>query len=437
MSTERTIKEQFMLSALEKLTNNCSCGNKHSLVTKVIYSGKDAFDKLVDFIKNEYGKGALVICDENTKEYALPIMNSLGSDMFVLSGTAHANEIETAKLFAYIDGLDVVPSVMVACGSGSLHDITRFCAYEKSVPFVSYPTAASVDGFVSGVAAMTMYGQKLTYLSAAPVALFADPDVYSKAPRRLTASGVGDVIGKVTALFDWKAANILIGEHLCPEIYNLMSDALNAVIDAAKNESVTSVLFAEKVMNGLILSGVAMQLQGNSRPASGAEHHMSHLWEMHVINEETDALHGEKVGVGTLFVLEQYSSARYKLNSTLDIDLQRIFDNDNVTRVFGGLTAGILEENLPNGAMISSVLGKLSKESISENTEILSRLIDELPSASEIKELLSNCGAPVLLSELGLPDNEDFIKESLLYSPFVRNRLTFAKVLSAIELSAR
>ncbi len=426
-----------MLSAFEKLTNNCSCGNKHSLVTKVIYSGKGAFDKLVDFIKNEYGKGVLVICDENTKKYALPIANTLGSDIFVLSGTAHANEIETAKLSVFIDGLDDIPSVMVACGSGSLHDITRFCAYEKSVPFVSYPTAASVDGFVSGVAAMTMYGQKLTYPSAAPVALFADPDVYSKAPRRLTASGVGDIIGKVTALFDWKVANILVGEHLCPEIYDLMSDALNAVIDAAKNESVMSVSFAEKVMNGLILSGIAMQLQGNSRPASGAEHHMSHLWEMHVINDETDALHGEKVGVGTLFVLEKYNIARYKINNMINIDLKRVFDSDNVKRVFGHLAAGILEENLPDGTPLSSVLGKLDEESLSKNAEILACLIDQLPSASEIRELLTNCGSPVLLSEIGLPHREDFVKESLLYSPFVRNRLTFAKVLSAAELSLK
>ncbi len=424
-----------MLNSFEKLTENCPCGKKHSLVTKVIYSGSGALDKLAQFVKEEYENNVLVIADENTKEYALPIVSALDADIFVLPGTAHANEIETAKLSAYIGTLSAVPSVMIACGSGSLHDITRFCAYEKSVPFISYPTAASVDGFVSGVAAMTMYGQKLTYPSAAPVALFADPDVYSKAPMRLTASGVGDVIGKVTALFDWKVANLLLGEHLCPEIYSLMSDALDAVIDAAKNESVTSVSFAEKVMNGLILSGIAMQLQGNSRPASGGEHHMSHLWEMHVINEETEALHGEKVGVGTVFVLEHYKNAIDKIRDELIIDLEKVFDGERAKDVFGSLAEGILKENLPDGTTTSSTLSKLGKKSLSEIAEKLSEMIDRLPSAELIRGLLAGCSAPVTLAEIGLPEGEDFVKRSLLYSPFVRNRLTFAKVLSAAELS--
>ena len=75
---------------------------------------------------------------------------------------------------------------------------------------------------------MTMHGQKLTYPSASPDALFADDDVYSKAPPRLTASGVGDIIGKFTALFDWEIAHLIIGEHLCPEIASLIRRAMMA-----------------------------------------------------------------------------------------------------------------------------------------------------------------------------------------------------------------
>ena len=124
----------------------------------------------------------------------------------------------------------------VACGSGSLHDIVRYTACEDDVPFYSYPTAASVDGFVSGIAAMTIRGTKVSYPSRPPIALYADPAVFAGAPERLTASGVGDLLGKYICLADWKIARILTGEEICPELMALeyaVIDELEAVIAAA------------------------------------------------------------------------------------------------------------------------------------------------------------------------------------------------------------
>ncbi len=417
-----------------KIAEGCSCGCKHSLLTDVIVSESGATEKLIDFVRSfsTDTSRVLVIADENTEKYARPLVSALGCGTYSLPADAHANEIYTARLTEYISSREL-PTLLIACGSGSLHDITRFCAFDAGVPFVSYPTAASVDGFVSGVAAMTMYGQKLTYPSASPIALFADPDVYGGAPARLTASGVGDVIGKITALFDWRAAELLSGEALCPEIYELMKEALDAVIDAAKCSS-NGRTFAEMVMNGLILSGIAMQLQGNSRPASGAEHHLSHFWEMHVINDETDALHGEKVGVGTLLALEHIKASVALLGRIGEISPEAVFDADMIAEIYGELSEGIFTENLPSGEFSSSVIAELGKR----NADVIDRIKEnaaELPSADEIRELLASCGAPTTLSELSLPDTPDFREKSLLYSPYVRNRLTVSKVISAVKLS--
>lgn len=95
-------------------------------------------------------------------------------------------------------------NALVACDSGSVHDITRYACHETKKPFVSFPTAPSVDGFVSGIAAMTIRGRKISYPSTPPVALFADADIYETAPPELTASGIGDIVGKYVSLFDWK-----------------------------------------------------------------------------------------------------------------------------------------------------------------------------------------------------------------------------------------
>ncbi len=418
-----------------KIAENCPCGRKHSLSSDLIVSEAGATEKLIGFVRSHLDDTSrvMIIADENTETYARPLVTDLGCMIYVLPKNAHANEIYTGKLTEYIRALPSLPSLFIACGSGSVHDITRFCAFDAGIQFVSYPTAASVDGFVSGVAAMTMYGQKLTYPSASPIALFADPDVYSTAPKRLTASGVGDVIGKITALYDWSTANLLTGEALCPEIYDLMKEALDAVIDAAKSGE-DGRKFSEMVMNGLILSGIAMQLQGNSRPASGAEHHMSHFWEMHVINDETDALHGEKVGVGTVLALENIKKNIDLLDRLADISLDAVFDREQISGVYGELTDGILKENLPTGDASSSVIAKIGScsdeiiEEIKENTYAL-------PSSNEIRDLLLSCGAPVTLTELSLPESEDFIERSALFSPYVRNRLTVAKLISAVKIS--
>ena len=189
--------------------------------------------------------------------------------MKTVARNAHATEIWCAEVGSCVDAEK--PDVMIACGSGSVHDIVRYVACEKGIPFLSYPTAASVDGFVSGVAAMTWHGQKLTFPSSPPAASFANPAVFASAPARLTASGVGDVLGKYTSLFDWRVGQILTGEYLCEELAALETEAIEALVEAIGNRAaIGGEAYCTKVMNALQSSGLAIQLSGNSRPASGA-----------------------------------------------------------------------------------------------------------------------------------------------------------------------
>ncbi len=422
-----------MLEKAQKLVASCVCGQKHSIKTSMLECRDGATELLISYIKELYPpEEALVVSDENTEKYAVPIVAALGCRSFVLPGNAHANETETARLSSHM-GEHEKPAVIIACGSGSVHDIVRFCAHKERIPFVSYPTAASVDGFVSGVAAMTMYGQKLTYPSSSPEALFAEPAVFSSAPRRLTASGIGDMIGKVTALFDWRVSNMLTGEPLCHEIYGMMQEALDSIIDAAShNESDPGLPVL--VMKGLLLSGLCMQLAGNSRPASGSEHHMSHFWEMHVANAPTDALHGEKVGVGTVYMLSHIKSNADIIDRDLVIDKKVIFSDGLIRPIYGDLTDGIIKENSPSG-FGSSALAKLGNCALTSHAGELHSMIDALPSSGDIRDLLASCGCPASLSEIGLPETDGFLKASLRFSPYVRNRLTFAKIISAVSIS--
>lgn len=425
-----------MFENVEKLTRSCSCGKKHSLLTDECVVGHDAETRMKSYIASRGFTTPLLVCDDNTRVFAEELKQELSSEIYSVDGNAHATETYTAELTTYMK--TNTPDVLIACGSGSLHDIVRYCAFEEKIPFISYPTAASVDGFVSGVAAMTWYGQKLTFASAPPIAVFANPAVYCTAPDRLTASGVGDVFGKYTSLFDWKVAKSLIGEYYCAEIANLEYEAVRALKDAVyARATISREEYTTKVMNGLLLSGLAMQLAGNSRPASGAEHHMSHLWEMHRINQETDALHGEKVAVGLLYVVRKYK--KY-LESGLDfekirrIDLSKVMSRDYLEPIFTNLIEATLKENLPSGTLASSSLAKINVSDEERIAREIAEANEDLPTAEEIEKLITLAGAAQTPVDVNLPENDAFMEKSLAYAPYVRNRLTLLKVIAASEV---
>ncbi len=417
-----------MFDSVTRLLESCPCGRKHSLLTDECVVSDDAAAKMKEYIAKRGFRTPAILCDENTRPFA-DALADITATVLTVDGHAHATEIYAADAIDFVKSVNA--DVLIAVGSGSVHDITRYAAFDRNVPFISYPTAASVDGFVSGVAAMTWYGQKLTFESAPPIAVFAVPDVFCTAPTRLTASGVGDVLGKYTSLFDWKVGEILTGEYLCEGICGLEYEAIDAVRDAIRHRSPeTERDYTVKVMEALLLSGLAMQLTGNSRPASGAEHHMSHLWEMHCINEDSDALHGEKVGVGLLYVLREYHKSLETLTAEqiASIDLEKVFDRAHIEAAYGALTDVTLKENLPNGAGTSSLASiRVTDETIPAILEAAKTL----PTAEEAEEMLKSAGAPTSNQEIDLPYDEAFIEKTLTYAPYVRNRLTLLKVIAA------
>lgn len=426
-----------MFEKVKSLTENCSCGKKHNLITEDFVIDNDAASLMAEYLKKCGYTSPAVICDENTHVFTADIENKINiKSTLVVDGNAHATEIFAAEAESFIRSNS--PDVLIACGSGSVHDITRYAAHSMNIPFVSYPTAASVDGFISGVAAMTWHGQKLTFDAVPPKAVFASPDVLVTAPDRLTASGVGDVLGKYNSLFDWKVGKIFTEEYYCPEIVELEYEAVEEMVRAIKHRSeITKKEYTIKVMYALLLSGLAMQLCGNSRPASGAEHHMSHLWEMHLINNDIDALHGEKVAVGLLAVTDLYKKAiahgldYEKING---INLSSVFDYDRISPVFGQLTDVIIKENLPDGSLLSSSLAKIKIEDMHKIENELNKAANELPSTQELINLCTISNVPIKASDIGLSDSKEFTEKSLKYAPYVRNRITLLKILSAANM---
>ena len=319
--------------------------------------------------------------------------------------------------------------VLIAVGSGTIHDIARFCAHERGIRFVSCVTGASVDGFCSTVAAMTWYGYKKTLPAVAPEIVIADTDIIKNAPPELVRSGVGDIAAKYTALCDWKISTAVTGEYFCRRIHDLMAEATDTVmksvpgIVAGDDEAYSGITYA------LLLSGIAMQMIGNSRPASGCEHHISHLIEMQPekLNVRFPAMHGEKTGVASIYGIREYK----RLAETEDIapylsDYAPFPKEDLCSFLGPKLSPAILEENERD------CLSAVTKENLAKAWPEIRKLIGELPEPEALEGLLVQLGAKHTLEEIGVSAAD---KDTLLkYSPMVRNRLTLMRMKRMISL---
>jgi len=186
--------------------------------------------------------------------------------------------------------------LIIGIGGGRSVDIAKMVAFNLKKPFVSIPTSASHDGIASPF--VSLRGDKPhSIIATAPLGVFVDIEILKKAPRKLLASGCGDLMAKVTAVRDWELARDDVGEYFGTYAANLASMSAKIVIENSKN-------FRKKpdvrmIVEALISSGVAACIAGSSRPCSGAEHLFSHALDYLVPGV---GLHGEKCGIGSILI---------------------------------------------------------------------------------------------------------------------------------------
>lgn len=361
-----------------------------------------------------------VVYDTNT--YNIPQLRRPGADQEIVlpAQGLHADEKATARVLAELDP-DI--RVLVAVGSGTIHDTTRYCAKEKGIPFISVPTAASCDAFCSTVAAMTWYGFKKTLPGVAPLLVVADIDVIAAAPWYLTLSGVGDMLGKFTALADWKISQAVTGEEVCPVIYGMMKQAVEDIWNHRQGLLEKSPEACEAVIYGLLMSGLAMQLMGNSRPASGAEHHISHFIEVEpaVLGLKSAALHGEKVGVGTVLASREYHRLVQREDIAGQIAPYAAVPDERMLEIFGSrLCDACIEENQ------NDCLARVTPEKLEKAWPEVRKLVAEIPTGEEVYDFLEALGAKRDLADIEVP--EEALPTLLDCSPLIRNRLTLMRM---------
>jgi glycerol-1-phosphate dehydrogenase [NAD(P)+] len=334
--------------------------------------------------------------------------------------------------------MDADTDFLVAVGSGSITDITRYTAFNTGRPFVSIGTAPSMDGYTSVVAPLLFNGQKVNKPSSCPKIIICDIDIMRTAPVPMFVSGVGDVLGKYIAKADWLLGNIINGEIYCPTCTDIITQAVdkcmsNISIIRDRTPEGTRIL-----IEALILAGVTILILGNTRPVASIEHNMGHFWEMKKLarKEETPS-HGTAVGVGTVYSLKFFDIF---LNTDLtDIDKKKI-KKDRLTREerirkvkegYGDRIGEVIMQENPEDFLAWEEQDRRI-EAVCSNMERIQDVLKFLPSADEMIWVLKELGAPTTAPEIGI--DEELLRHTLLYAKDYRSRYTVFKTLDELGL---
>jgi glycerol-1-phosphate dehydrogenase [NAD(P)+] len=359
---------------------------------------------------------AVLVADENTYAAAgrdawraLQAEGRVAGEPIVWPGrpAPYADFESVLALESALRGRDAIP---VAVGSGTINDLTKLASHRLGRPYMVVATAASMDGYAAFGAAITCDGVKRTLPCPAPRVVVADLDVLAEAPPAMTAAGYADLLAKVSAGADWLLADAVGAEPLNQRAWTLVQGSLRARIACPERVRAGDRQALESLMEGLVVTGLAMQECRSSRPASGSEHLFSHLWEMEALQAGHEGFsHGFKVGIGAIAAAALYERLLARDFGSLDIDSaasawpRRAEVEATVRRLYGDMPdAGrIAEQSLAKYLDDRALVARLAATKRAW-PEISLRLRDQVLPAAKVRDLLHKAGCPVEPEAIGV-----------------------------------
>ena len=245
--------------------------------------------------------------------FGMDVMNSLKQEGI---NVLEYNELDTVDIDDIITLAFAIPNkakAVISIGGGKVIDAGKYAAFLRNLPFISVPTSSSSDGFSSASASLIVHGRRTSVPARLAYGIIVDTEVIRTAPVKFIYSGIGDMVSKITALYDW----IFEEQHG----YSVVNDfavmiAKKAVHSFVRTpyQSIQDQLFLKELLDSLSMSGIANEIAGSSAPTSGSEHLISHALDKIL---EHPQLHGIQVGIAT-YIMAKVQDHRYvRVNTVL------------------------------------------------------------------------------------------------------------------------
>ena len=406
----------------------------------------DALRRVPELLRVHFQTSSVFfIADENTMAAA---GNSLGEVLteagfalatHVFPGTPRLKgKVENAE--AFLPRLQAHGGVPVAVGSGVINDLVKYAAFQLNKPYLSIATAASMDGYASAGSPLTQKGFKHTITCAPPRVIVADLGILSNAPKAMSGWGYGDLAGKIPAGADWLIADTLNVEKIDTAAWPMVQDNLRTWLSNPAGVASGDAATSKALFTGLLLVGIAMEIHGSSRPASGSDHQIAHLWEMDGIEYQGRPVsHGTCVALGALTILSLYEwllkqdfqnleahrviRHRRRLDD-LAAEIQRRFISPNIAqRALQEVRAKYIEDNLLRERI------ELIKQTW---PSLRRRLADYLIPFEDMRAMLEAAGVATDPTAVGI--DRTYHRETLVSSRLIRRRYT---ILDFLEETGR
>jgi glycerol-1-phosphate dehydrogenase [NAD(P)+] len=405
--------------------------------TRALIVGAGVLRDTIRIFREQFpGCQGVVIADEHTFPFAgkavadaLSAAGLSGAEPFIFTDPElHAEMNFVEQLEASLRQHDGIP---IAVGSGTINDLTKLAAHRVGRPsYLCVATAASMDGYTAFGASITFQGAKQTFNCPAPRAVIADIEIIRRAPLWMTASGYADLAAKLTAGADWILADALGVEPIDLRAWAIVQGGLRDALAHPAGARAGEPSAIEPLVEGLMLGGFAMQWSKTSRPASGAEHQFSHLWDMehHRHNGEAPS-HGFKVGIATLAITRFYEQLLAHDFGAVDVDRCVLAWRSTET------AAADVKEQFAGTDFIDTAITETRAKQIPPEElraqlehlkmhwpEIRQRLRAQLPPSGEIKRQLDLVGAPIEPEQIGI--SRERLRATFARAYHIRRRFT-------------
>ena len=378
------------IKELLKGKEDCACGKSHKCPIDHVIIAENACDSLPDILHGY--RHVLLVADQNTYRVGGAVVSEkIGRRLadtliYQTKEVLVPDEIAIEELKARVtDDTDLI----VGIGSGVINDLCKHVSFISGLPYYIVATAPSMDGYASKGAALILDGMKVTLNADVPKAIIADVNMLKDAPFEMIQAGYGDIIGKYSCLNDWKLSHLVNGEYLCEFVMNATYDAVEETVRLADGLVQRSPEAVKALMEALVAVGILMAYVGNSRPASGSEHHMSHYFEIvGIVRGEEYLPHGIDVCCSAI----ETARIRERLLAIENIDAYTAhFDAEaygkNIRRVYTDIADEVLA--------LQEKMGWYRQDRVSvyrEKWEQIRAILSDAPSAAEMLRLTEQVG---------------------------------------------
>lgn len=406
---------------LQKLLTEktCACGKTHFCDIKRVMIEPKVLEKY-DLLLEKYHH-VLLVADQNTYEVFGKAVEKTLSDklenLCVLQreGILVPNEAAIAEMQAC---LSEKTDLIVGVGSGVIQDLCKYVSFEAKLPYHIVATAPSMDGYASVGSALILDNVKVTLNCRVPEAILADTDILKEAPMEMIQAGYGDILGKYSCLNDWKLSQVVNGEYFCQFVYDLTMEMVECVKDsgaALRNRDAAAI---QNLMEAIIGVGIAMAYVGNSRPASGSEHHLSHYFEVvGLLRNEPYFMHGTDVVYSTY-----YTQRIREMLLQLDTVEEHAAESkekreENLDHIYGSAAKEIIA--------LQDKMGwyEIDRTPVyKEKWNEIKAVLREVPSCEQIRTYIESVGLD--LDEFTALYSREKIENALKYAKDIKDRYT-------------